>query len=74
MRFWKTRPVPPHTHVGIVVATYDQPLVATLGSIQEQTYKNFTCMVVHDGPGTARCDRAYKIFGDDPRFEFAHAP
>lgn len=76
MRFWKTRPVPAGTHIGIVVATYDQPLIATLGSIAEQTYRDFTCMVVHDGPPRAGglFDKAEVVFRDDPRFEFAHTP
>lgn len=74
MRFWKTRPVPADTQVGLVVATYDQPLIATLGSIQEQTHKDFVCLVVHDGPGTRKFDRAFEVFRDDPRFEFAYTP
>lgn len=72
MRFWKTKPVPHGTHLGIVVATYDQPLLVTLGSIQAQTYQDFTCLVVHDGPPTKLFDRAYSIFACDTRFEFAN--
>lgn len=70
MRFWKTRPVPAGTHVGIVVATYNQPLLVTLGSLQAQTFSDFTCLVVHDGPGKEHFERTLKVFQDDHRFEF----
>lgn len=55
---------------GMVVATYDQPLIATLGSIQEQTHDNFICLVIHDGPKTKPFLRAEQIFSDDHRFVF----
>ena len=74
MRFWRTRPVPVGTHVGIVVATYDQNLLGLLGSLQVQTFKDFTCLVVHDGPSKPPFDRAEGVFRDDPRFEFASTP
>lgn len=56
--------------IGIVVATYDQPLLATLASIQEQTHENFVCLIFHDGPPTEKYRRAEKVFGDDERFVF----
>lgn len=74
MRNWKTLSVPDGTHIGIVVATYKQPLLVTLGSLQAQTHRDFTCMVVHDGPATPVFERAEQIFRDDPRFEFACTP
>lgn len=74
MRYWKKKPVPVGTHVGVVVATYGQNLLPTLGSLQVQTYPDFTCMVVHDGPAKEPFLTAERVFASDARFEFACTP
>lgn len=68
MRYWKKKDIAGDPLVGMVIATYRQSycLRALIASLQAQTYGNFVCLVIHDGPA----DDSIRAFQptNDPRF------
>lgn len=75
MRYWKSKAIKGHPCVGMVVATYRQTycLRTLLSSLQAQTYGNFRCVVLHDGPADDSI-RAFSGVSGDGRFEWIETP
>src|SRR5690625_1981300 len=58
--------------VTVIVPVYnvEKYIKKCLLSIQDQTYKNFECIIVNDGTQDRSMDIARKTVGKDPRFIF----
>lgn len=62
--------------VSIIMATYNRAnfIVESLKSIQNQSYKNFECIIIDDGGNDNTQDLISSILVADPRFTFQKRP
>ncbi|WP_324721948.1 glycosyltransferase [Salinimicrobium sp. HB62] len=62
--------------VSIIIPTYNRPslLAATLGSVLEQEYKHWECLVIDDGSSREVIDQAEDICLKDSRIKFFNRP
>jgi glycosyltransferase involved in cell wall biosynthesis len=62
--------------ITIIMATYNRAhfIVATLHSIQQQTFGNWECLIIDDGGTDNTQEVIFPILNQDPRFQFLKRP